>query len=184
MKRKRRFVRALMCVVVTVGILCHGKPSAWNFNDIIISTCIIVMYTAALTHMEALCKHASEICQYINGNLGYSEQTLQPNNTRVPFVIKLCLVSAYSVLPLISLFPLFSVYGLHMFDPCKLSLLGYWMLPQCWVSNYSLLANGILKLILLFANHYLWLYLFSCVPVDLGVVLFLCPMSTAHNLNQ
>lgn len=184
LKHRRHFVRIYMCLFVTVGLLCHKKYHIGDFNNTIISACFIVMYFAALTHMQAVCTHGSEICQYINGNMSFSDSKTVPGTTKVSFITKISVIFAYSLLPIICFFPILFVYGLHMLSPCKTSLLGYWLLPECRSCNYSALINGALKLTLFFCNHYIWLYLYSCVPADLGVVVFLCSVSFTGNINQ
>lgn len=79
---------------------------------------------------------------------------------RATFRIKLIMMLVYCIVISTFAIPLGFVYGLHWFSPCRASLIGYWLIPECFgmeriFSAYFPKSILSIKLIIMLLNHWM-----------------------------
>lgn len=173
------------CIFLFMGIgIIYSKRQ--SMFQIIILAHEMLMLSACFTLMQAFNKHASEVCQYINGHLSYPRPqgclNFQQRNTSVTCAF--CMLYAYALFPLLFLVSFVCVYGLHAYNPCKATLLGYWLLPECHSQSFNLFVNFAVKFVVLLTNHWIWSYAFSAITVEIGVIILLGTLTFLDNLKR
>lgn len=81
--------------------------------------------------------------------------------------------------------PIMYSYGLHWINPCKPSLAGYWLLPECHFRLHEKFGNGLLigvldttlKVVIMLANHWIWVFGTNNAILTLGGLLLMCTVS-------
>lgn len=147
----------------------------------------VIALTGLLIHMEALRSHAGELCLYVNGLLKFPNNNSFGSQTsfkKLSILDKLNIVFAYILPPMTMLLPICFVYGLHLLNPCKASLLGYWMLPECQSCGGRTVFGRIIKSVVIVCNHALWMKISSIVPADLGGLIILGSLAFRSNLKM
>lgn len=136
-------------------------------NDGFVFAVAVLCLLTAHPFVRACKANASSICIYINSVLAlpnkHSAFKLNFKRQKSSFLDKLNIVVAYSSFTHAFLMPILLVFGIHWQNPCKPSIAGYWMLPQCsntsswyhvkFLGSWYLRAT--LKTLLLTANYML-----------------------------
>lgn len=181
--QKGIIIRICVIIFMGIGIIFSKKQSIF---EVVILVYELVMLNACLTQMQAFNKHASEINQYINGHLSFPKprSCLNVQMRRFSFITLSGLLFAYSLFPLFVFLGLGCAYGLHLFNPCKTTLLGYWLLPECYNGHFNPFVNFVTKVIVFVTNHLIWSYTLSGIMIEIGVVILLGSMSFSDNLRR
>lgn len=182
-KQKGLILRVIIITLTGIGFIYSNQQS--NFEIAVLCYQLVMLY-ASLALMQVFNGQASLVCQYINGHLSFTAQPSCSNLQKVcsSVISKIGLVYAYSLFPLPFCVGVFCAYGIHIYNPCKTTLLGYWMLPECHFRNFNVLLNSSIKIGVFLSNHLIWSYTFSCIPIEIGVVLLLGSMSFSENLQR
>lgn len=130
--------------------------------------------------LQSLRIKATEVCQYINGIFQLAN-TFRPMNlkSKYPLIIRINVVYAYVTCYFYTTFPMCTVYGLHWMQPCKSSLIGYWILPECsdnYLGNWSG-AYNVLKILVFLLNHYMWSIGCHAGALSLCGILIMCTVT-------
>ncbi len=169
------FLLSLAACIEIFQVTMHFKmstnyqPSTTDSILLCWVTCITLVGPAMYVHISQ--KNGKTLQMYFNSLLTF-KKTLA-NDTRnncinqnksVTEVLTLLLVPVI-LFSMIGFAPLF-VLGFHWYDPCKPSLLGYFILPECHdivsisFQGKLLIVGWIFKGIILFGN--VWLFYFAC----------------------
>lgn len=117
--------------------------------------------TCQIFIMEA---KSGEIKLYVNSlyKFHYTHQAFMAKRppvlqARVGILLAKCLTISILILPV------FFVYGLHWVKPCKVSLVGYWVLRECQATdgratNLPGWSLNCVKLAVFFLNHWMWVF--------------------------
>lgn len=128
---------------------------------------------------------ASTVCQYVNGIFHLADTFKQSNSKRkLPLVIFIDVAYAYMTCYVYTVFPFCFVYGLHWLQPCKSSLMGYWLLPECSSSSLCESPNSFVKLVIFLINHWMWSMGFHAGALGLCGVLIMCTVTMWEYLNS
>lgn len=105
-------------------------------------------------------KHESTIILYINGLLGFEKAYLKKStNTKIPALASMNLFLGYSEYITFIVLPPVFLYGVHFQNICKPTIVGYWILPECYNNAHTDLLAAVvarlLKLFVLATNHWM-----------------------------
>jgi len=130
---RKNNLRRDLHTICTVVIAAQTVYEIINSNNNSISTLETALLLTILLsnnfYLQLASKYKSEIVLYVNGLF---PQTSKKNKiSDIPSFIEACNVFfTWGICLSAKSFPGF-VVGLRLFDPCKGSLLGFWMLPEC-----------------------------------------------------
>jgi len=107
-----------------------------------------------------------------------------------PLIEKINVAFAYLVYLTGIFLPLVFVYGLHWWNPCKVSLAGYWLLSECRRNPDEKISIGLLvrmwkllvKSTIFLINHWIWAFQLHTIVYIVGVPQILCTLSLREYL--
>jgi len=104
---------------------------------------------------------------------------------RKPLTEKADLIFAQLMVFTAIIFPVVFLYGLHWWKPCKVSLIGYWLLSECFENHADQISVGILKglwnflvkaMVFIF-NHWIWSFGVNTIVFVMGIFQILCTLT-------
>ncbi len=182
------YIQYLIYTLVPLqGILCfYLDSSRYNltFTDTIIYGFVFVGLLGTIVIQASAVRKASSHCLYVNGIIQISKSIKEMENefleSKNSLIKKLDFAFAAVLAPNVSIYPFVFVFGLHWFTPCKPSLAGFPLIPEC--SNLdtftgSWMWNAAVKFAVSLANHWSWTAgVFSVAYCSAGI-LVLCVLS-------
>lgn len=144
---------------------------------------VVTAHTTFVVHLTALINKSEEIILYINGLLNF----LQKFPVLVNMKRSTLLIEGVNVLFAVGVFfnvnatGVILIYLFHWVNPCKGSLIGYWLLVEC--SNGDSLETPWMQIIpkggLLLGNHLLWnfgcsacIFVMTCI-LNVGILILI-----------
>lgn len=135
-------------------------------------------------------------CAYVNGVTDFAEKYKQFGTKckrNLSLMNKLNLSFAYATSPSCYVVPVLFFYGLYWKTPCKPSVVGYGLLPECWdwdkagngmkfLGEYTNTVNFGMKIGVLAVNQYAWSYGVSTMLFVVPVMMIMCTMSLREYL--
>lgn len=178
----RKFIcRFFLCLLAILQIAVAEIKSSANFFDRILYGITLMVLLPSHSILYTCDKQAQKICVLFNGILRFSANHKNQKSQKPKILVKLCISIAY-ILPLAAILsPFILVIGFHWQNPCKPSILGYWLLEQCskvptpiQESSYRALASVITKVIVFGINTWTWLFGTVAVFVFIGGIQMIC----------
>lgn len=103
-----------------------------------------------------------EITLYINSFFKFDAiyGSSVSKRSKESFQTKMSLVWVKCAIVTAVVFPIFFVYGVHWTNPCKVSLLGFWLLEKCNIEpNFiKMVPNVLVKAVVFLINHWMWVF--------------------------
>lgn len=132
------------------------------------------------------------ICSYINGLntvklITRKLVSKRHQKIRITIVASICMFATYCLYVTAVTLPVIYVYGLHIIDPCKPSLVAHFLLQGCAVHDnqvdwMSYIFNQVVKFAILLLNHWIWAFGFNIIPLTCANILILCTITCTHYL--
>lgn len=195
MKYKRLLHDAFTFVHVAGGVfsLALGAVDVKNTSNLILLFLSLITSITGYNFQSVLQRNAHEFCVFVNG-LGILSKNLKSNPTKLNLLTALNEIVAYMLLLSAILHVPTIVFGFHFLNPCKPSLMGYWLLPQCWSTQCSSaknVTNTLLsvvalfqKILLLVTNYWMVGFGINAGPLAVGYLMILCTVSLHDCLNR
>lgn len=106
----------------------------------------------------------------------------KPKEGRTPFVIMVNLAVIYAMILSAILFPIGFVHILHWMNPCKPTLLGYWVIRKCYTKTDAAniaetVVDFLSQFIVTLAYHWLWSFTYHGGLVIVTVMQILAMIS-------
>lgn len=187
-QRISSLIKQILHFVSQVVFLAQCLESLWKgkltFFDKLICGVGAVGLLATFVSLRALNRESTVLCLYVNGLLNVQKRfSVLSRPDKLSLICRLNLLSAYWFYVTIFGFPVMFVYGFHWTEPCKPTLIGYWVLPEC-NQLFSNCGDFLWKLMVFGFNH--WLWSFGMVALFLGIsgVQILCTMTLQKSLNM
>lgn len=150
-----------------------GSPmetvTAWN--------CLMLL-VASQSYIHQLRIKSSEIAVLFNSI--FQLDSTYPNTCKArrdsnPVQIKAMVAFAYILVLTAVLYPIGCVYGLHWINPCKTTLVGYWLIRKCYSGiEAKTFADSVVdlvsKFVVLLANHWVWSFSFHASCFGTGAI--------------
>ncbi|CAL8121576.1 unnamed protein product [Orchesella dallaii] len=166
----------------------NGLSKGDSFNRLL--TAYLIAALPILCVQIQVCRNkAREIVLYINGLLRLPIQNFWKD---VCLIHRVNLAYAWVWYVTISITPTVMVIGLHWKNPCRSTLLGGWLLPECRTTQDDAITKGIFhmvwrflsKTVVLVINHLLWSKSLSSGIVCMVVLQNLCMLLQLENLKR
>ncbi len=165
------------------------EKSELNYEKflVLINTAYVPFF---LFTVVTFCKHSSFLVSYLNGHLQlctYFHEIKKQGfiESKPVFSEKLNIFIAYTSTPSLIIFPFLNVFGLHWISPCKPSLIGYWLLPECEQSSKDSEINGWnfgFKFVIFSLNLWARAFLVYLMPFIFSGVYTFCTLSFQNYL--
>lgn len=182
---KCRFFSLIPFVIVAQTLIAEEPPSLMNKIKICIS--FLGLSTISI-HLWACLDKAVDIISYVNGILQFLrvEQSRKLGRKSLGIIGYLNILFVYGMHFTIVTFPAVFVYGLHRRNPCICSLVGFWMIPECYnrghfenLGNFNFLLRIAAKIGILVANQIAWSFgIYGTAMVVVGLQILLIMMLT------
>ncbi len=168
-------------LVLAQGIQVCFNKTADPLKTVILPWMLIIILATCLTYHHVCITKPAEIAELINGFIQFDK--MYPNTERklvdLPILRIFGKVFAIGISVSQVVFPIVVVFGLHLNDPWKASLAGYWIIPK--PSNQSgILAQSItfgIRIIVLAYNYWFWNFLVAPMAVVLGLLFNVCTLT-------
>lgn len=142
------------------------------FENLLFGMTVLLM-AWAICCIIACEKNSAASCVYINGLLSLSTLISKPSHIKIPklgLFQALNLMLAYATYYAIGwMLPFIFVWTLHWQNPCKASIVGYWLIPVCLkehgVSFILKCLSVPIKMLVLGVNHLVWWYAMSSTAI-------------------
>ncbi len=182
------YIQFLIYILVPLqGIQCfYLNPQNYNltyFNKITYGL-VLVGLCAAINNQISCVRKWSLQCCYVNGVVQLSKLTKKVSGSKSSpstLITKLDLAFAKTLTPNIAAYPVFFVFGLHWLSPCKPSLAGYFIIPECttnFQSGYeNSLSNILVKFVICLMNSWSWTAGLFCAGFCTAGIVVLCNLS-------
>lgn len=187
--RKLLIHRALIFILLFGGIIRINVhlESGWT-NQILFGLALLILSTVNV-YLVSIKNNATSICVYINSimhNSNCLKETravaFDTNGFQNSLKLQLNLFLAYNLQLTAVILPVCFVYGLHWNNPCKPSLVGYFLMPTCALESLPsgsfflrVFLQG-LKILMLIINHWTWAYAYNAVPLVGSIIVIRCGM--------
>lgn len=162
---------AVSQIVQSVEWFGNGRGSGSTMDNIQIGISLIEFVTVGV-HMQALSNKSAEIILYVNGLLRFIKKFPRARcQKRITLIegLNMFLASGMYLSGIIGTAGL--VYALHWNNPCKASLLGYWLLPECsGLDVESTLIANLTKIFVLLGNHFIMCFGSLAITFVVGVL--------------
>ncbi|CAL8121083.1 unnamed protein product [Orchesella dallaii] len=191
-----------LCAMITFGsmpnfislkILGHLRTS--REGKIVVGISVTALIT--LTAITNVCNsHSSEIVLCVNGFLQFHKIYKPDSNSlaKRKLIEKLNWIFAYSAFLTEFLLPYIILDGLNWSAPCKPSVVGYWIIPECYNGVYSPKSldnvriiveafSFFVKLSVFIANHCYWAAGLAVSVYVLVAIQILCALALKDNLD-
>lgn len=167
-KRKLYIQYSVLSVLFSQGLYSfylNSTSHRLSFTDnMVYGLVLFALFTGITVEVSSAYKASSQF-QYINGILEFSKNIKRSLRNK-SIVKKMNFALAANMPPATALAPFLVVYGLHWFSPCKPSLAGYFLIPECSPANKpfeNTVLNFGIKMIIFMCNHWSWaMAMFSC----------------------
>lgn len=165
-------------VILLQGIF-YFKRNPSDFSDIVRYALVIMAMLIFCFIQKSCVRGANSQCLYINGIIKMSEG-IGSTKRVYPLKEKLDLLYGSLLAPNVFVIAPIFVYGLHWMSPCKPSLSGYMLIPECRdqvIGISGKIINFGAKLVVFIFNHLSWMAGIHCAAYANGGILVLCVMS-------
>lgn len=159
---KSRIFSLIPIIIVAQSILAQQAPALMDKIKIFIS--FLGLSTCAI-HSCACIGKAFDIVFCVNGilQLLQSEESKNLVKKRVGIIAYLNIFFVHGIYLTITAFPFVFVYGLHWQNSCIPSIVGYWMIPECYsqdhpesIGSFNFIFGVAIKIGILVGNQFAW----------------------------
>lgn len=200
--------------IILAVLIIQGHPKfqsthlqeTFDFTDYFLySICVLCNISNYCTAL-ALFKYRECICHYINGlaqfHSIYSKHSNSSKGKNVSQKLTLQNMlfwgAIFGLFFTCYLLPVAYAYPLHWMNPCKPSLSGYWLLPECHKFEGSLFKYSenvssqlfeqifgiLLKIIIMMINHWLWAFGCNAAILAIGGMMLMCTMTMVECIDR
>lgn len=153
-------------------------PCTSTLIDKMMGGAILCISSALMMPHYVYIQKTAIVMLYINGVLRFHREHQIQNPTsdlrRRTLIEKLNMLCAAGVFITSIIFPPLFFYGLHWTNPCKPSLIGFWLLPECSqicpIENIWLPHRGIFHFSLLALNHITYQIAYPIAVFGLSII--------------
>ncbi len=176
----------LLLIMILQGILALTKQAkSYSFTDQFVYGIGLVMVLAGHLELRVCRTHAVAICLYVNGimlfqnkyhKILYNGSIVSMLTRPLSQIEKINVRFAYAYCLSALFVPVAFLYGLHWQNPCKPSLIVYWLIPECGNTNkwmWSICG----KVIVLLINHWALSFSWHAAQFVLGGIHVICTLS-------
>lgn len=150
--------------LVAIYILQYQFKQGDTPSEAAVSKILIIMILVSWTLVYEIRNKSTEI-EYLLNSLFHVHSILPGTMQRaeIPLGIRINIIFAYAAFATGYLAPIGIVYGLHWRNPCKSSLIGNWLIPQCCGHFLAPglpydVANSTMEWVILLINHWMWTF--------------------------
>ncbi|CAL8136888.1 unnamed protein product [Orchesella dallaii] len=201
--RYKSYVYSMSALAIMLQILFHEfvanlKIRQENILIQILTAYTIILVPVSLAYVKVCVTRASELISFING-LFYLKNSSQENSSPQKNTAwhsnplqKINVLFAWGLFIFLRAFPAMIVFGFHLDNPCKSTLLGWWALPECFSNDFSQFnGNLILKVLMglpkfgvLFINYLIYSHGFICICFGMNAINILGVLMLQKNLQR
>lgn len=153
-------------------------PYATSVTEKLVGMSNLMFNLFAHIFLEVLTRKSGDAIRFMNGTLKAASATptflVRRESVKLSLVERVNILFVYVNWITVIFSGVLIVFGFHWMEPCKPSLVGYWLLPQCQTGTSSILET-VLKFIL-----FCWNCWMVYVAASIGAFLFgnVCILST------
>ncbi|CAL8068022.1 unnamed protein product [Orchesella dallaii] len=196
----KSYVYAISALAIMFQILFHEFVANQKIRDDNILTQVVTAYALALffvslAYLKVCVTRTSELISFANGLFSGPTENLSPpqktaGNTNL--LQKVNVLFAWNLFIIMEVYPAMMVFGFHLDNPCKSTLLGWWALAECSLNdrnqlNGSLIIRvliGITKFGVLCINYMIYSHGLRCMCFGLNAINILAVFMLQKNLRR
>lgn len=190
LKRKLKIQFALLLVLVfqIVLILSYSTPTKpYSYADKFVYGFGFIIFFNQFD-LQVCLRQAKNMCLYVNGLLQFENKYMTKQKNCISVSMRTRLLSliekinrcfAHSYCPSSLILSVAFIYGLHWTDPCKPSIIRYWLIPECsliwnrdqWIWSFPA------KDWIFVTNHWAWSFILNASIFVVSEIQVLCTLS-------
>lgn len=169
----------LMCyfttfLVAAVAMQCLVNRSSSPMESVMTWLVMILLLASHSAIYDEGWRRSSEIVLFLNSLFQFDSMYPSSKDTvrSMSLKSKISIAFAYGILLSSFLMPAGYIHGLHWHNPCKPAMVGYWIIPECYLNSQgfnSIIGFGV-KLLILLLNHWLWACTFQAGAFDASAI--------------
>lgn len=134
------------------------KTHVVGWSDYMLFSVVVLTSFGCYFCLVSFRKNTIVACQFVNGLLDFTKHG-SGCKSKLGLIATINHYATHVIYLSIIGIPIVMLYGLHLLNPCKPVIAGYWLLPECSVlipekkSESWYIVSWIGKVILLMANH-------------------------------
>lgn len=163
----------LLTMLATIFLFqCVLNADASCVGSVLACIFLGVLYTAAAYTFEVRRK-AIEIRDCVNALFQLDSILPGKPGVRTLLLLIIYILFVYIVNLTTIILPLVFVHGFHWINSCRLTLVGYFLIPRCHLHTETALTDIAIQLFLILLNHWMWSFVFHGTMFGACVVLIL-----------
>lgn len=161
-----RWRHYLLAILATIYILqCIQKNNVIN-EESVLAWIFLIMFLGTTTYTFEVRRKAVEIRDCVEALFQMDSILPESPGVRSPRLLKIYLIFLYIVSLSAPAFPLGIVYGLHWGNPCRSTLVGYFLIPRCSSDIEATWTDFVVQICVQVVNH--WIWSFVCIGTAFG----------------
>lgn len=166
----KRDVTNTMVIIFILQVFLKKADPMEGFLAFIGLSFILVCQASAVEQR----KKGKDMVLFFNELIHFDKKYPSAVKQRQTFTIIGIYIMAHCLIVTSHALPAGFVHGLHWFRPCKMSLVGYWIIPECHgitvQDGFPLLIRHLPKVAVIMLNHWFWSMLIPAGTLSVGVL--------------
>lgn len=152
----RYVLSVVLSIIYILQLVFEGDNSQ---PESVLAWVLLIMIVAGHTYVIDIRRKASEIRDCINA-LHQLNFILPDKSEKQPLLLlKLYVAFVYTTVVTALILPAMIVHGLHWINPCKPTLVGYWIIPSCQPKVVDSSVDILVQACVILMNHWLWSFI-------------------------
>lgn len=192
LRYKRWLHYSLSFIYITAGLVSLSFTNEKIKSSEVLQTTLLfcmggIGCIGGCLHQTVLWKNAYDVCVFVNGIMTLPQTTLAKGSKHNVFLALNQAVSYGLIISVVIFLPTF-VFGFHLITPCKPSLMGYWLLPECWSTKIPTVNNNPIyflpKLFIMLVNYWIIAFGLNAGCFAASFLMILCTIKLQENLRR
>lgn len=162
-------------IAITYAAQCITAENTTTKMDAVISWSFLGLVMVCQMVTADLVRKPIEIRHYVKA-LFQVDKILPEHLKNMSLVQNANVLFAYATIPTEIILPFAFAHGLHYGNPCKTTLVGYWLIPSCQSFikleniNYISTADFMIKFVVILVNHWQWSYMLHTAGSSICII--------------
>lgn len=154
---KRRYLfAAILIAIYALQCICRSNGASVDIG-VVLAWVLLIMLMVSGCYVLEVRRKSIEIRDSINAI--FQLDSILPDKSKktgTSLAFKVNIAFGYAALLTVLLEPIVIVHGIHWVNPCKDTLVGYWLIPRCHSDGENSCMGFLLRLCVMSSNHWMW----------------------------
>lgn len=181
--------KATILMIIFQTVYKSFEQNGSNSQQLVINWMLLAMIVPCTFHLQFCKLNASELAAFLNALIQfdkmYPKQPKTFSEMKLQDLLGVVILKAAPVTQVVV--PLGAVFGLHLMNPFKASLGGYWLIPD--PNTVDKIINGkipaiVIKFAVLLYNYWIWNFMLTMALFVVIILHYLCITTLLGNFEM